>query len=180
MAWELYKNRGMKMITRNVDLYPNWKNAVRLFIEAEFKYEQLIPHSWFILALGMKKPDDNATFEDGIKFESEYRNQMEMVKKELLREHNIYIENKYGDGYYIIPPEKQTKAALDDMFTSLNKRLNKARRILKYTNIEALNYEQKRENTDAQVKVSMLKRMLKPKKVDYLIETKLLDRPIKV
>lgn len=168
------------MITRNVDLYPNWKNAVRLFIEAEFKYEQLIPHSWFILALNMKKPVDSATFEDGIKFESEYRNQMEMVKKELLREHNIYIENKYGDGYYVIPPEKQTKAALDDMFTSLNKRLNKARRIIKYTNIEALNYEQKRENTDAQVKVSLLKRMLKPKKVDYLIETKLLDRPIKV
>lgn len=169
----------MKMTTRNADLYPNWKNAVRLFIEAEFNYEQLIPHSWFMLALGMKKPVDSATFEDGIKFESEYRNQMEMVKKELLREHNIHIENKYGDGYYIIPPEKQTKAALEDMFTSLNKRLNKARRIIKYTNIEALNYEQKRENTDAQVKVSMLKRMLKPKKVDYLIETKLLDRPPK-
>jgi hypothetical protein len=170
----------MKMITRNVDLYPNWKNAVRLFIEAEFKYEQLIPHSWFILALGMKKPDDNATFEDGIKFVSEYRNQMEMVKKELLREHNIYIENKYGDGYYIIPPQKQTKAALDDMFKSLNKRVNKARRIIEGTNIEALNYEQRRENTDAKVKVSMYKQMLKPKNADYLIETKLLDRPKKV
>lgn len=143
-----------------VTLYPRWRQAVEDFL-AEFAYGSLVPHGWLEVHFGMPGMDvkEKLTTAEFAKRQFEWLSNIEAFKAELLDEHRVCLQSVHGKGYRWVPPHEQTALATKDFAKDVRKTFRSVDSKLKHLRVAELTDEQRRENTDATNKISMLKGM---------------------
>jgi len=137
-----------------VTLYPQWKQAVLDFIESGFEPGVVITHEWLHAHFGMREPK---TVEEYKKQELEFLNAFVSFKDELLNDYQIALRSVRGEGYTIVPPREQTKAALDSGRKEIRKALKKTGSWLINIRHDCLTDNERKENTDAIAKLAQMK-----------------------
>ncbi len=141
-----------------VESYPRWREALRLFHLAGFKFGDVVTHKWFSEALKLESISDSklvriAEFQKRQFF---YAEALERIRNHLLREHQIYLENEFGVGYRLVPPAEQTIAVMQKGMRNIAKEIEKMAAGVTCIQVDALDDRQRAENAEARAKVSML------------------------
>jgi hypothetical protein len=86
---------------------------------------------------------------------------IEDLKKRLLEEHSIMLQNIRGEGYVLVMPKEQTDVVLDHMDNKLKKHMRRASKRLKHIRFDLLSEKKQQENISARQRVSGVKSMLR-------------------
>jgi hypothetical protein len=141
-------------------LFPEWKQAVKDFVEANFAPGTTIDRQWFLQRFGMtESPDAQMSAEKHQELQFKWLRNMSATRDALLQQHQIALESVTGIGYRVIPPHEQTDVAMRRMKKEMRSALAKAIDTVTYTKTEALTDEQRRARNDALAKLSMLRGM---------------------
>ncbi len=153
----------MDDLETDLPLFPDWRQAVKEFLKANFKEGDLIPKDWLEKQFRMEELDDSKPMlpADWSARQFVWMRNMEAFRSELLERHQIYLSNVLGQGYRIVPPREQTSAAQEKFDREAKKSFRQAANTLKNVKISELNEAERRENLDAIAKLSMLRGMQK-------------------
>jgi hypothetical protein len=146
-----------------VTVLPEWRQAIRDFLAAGFEPGDVVPHDWLEAHFGMEAVDSEqamtlAEFQ-GRQFV--WLKNMDAFRTELLEKHQVFLSNVHAEGYRIVPPVEQTALAQDKFETEAKRAYRRAAVTLRNVKLCELTDEQRRENTDAIAKLSMLRGMHK-------------------
>lgn len=139
-----------------VKISPNWRQAVHDFL-AEFKYGDIVPHSWLVARFGLPVPDEHMS---AVAFQArqfEWLASIEGFKAALLHDHQVLLQSVRGEGYRWCPPADQTHATLREFERDAGRVFRQAGSRLKNVRHTELTYDQRRVNLDAQAKLSLLR-----------------------
>lgn len=142
---------------------PEWRQAVRDFLAADFKDGDVVPHAWLESRFGMPPLNEDEPLLPAVWQERQFRwlAMIESFRTELLEEHNIHLSNVYGQGYRVVPAREQTAIAEEKFQRETRRSFRKTALILKHVRIEQLSDSERRENMDAIAKLSKLRGMQK-------------------
>ena len=129
--------------------------TVEQFEAAGFTYGSVIPKSWFDHHLDIPEPQIIA---DVHKSQILYASLMGELRAKLLVQKKMALRTKAGVGQEVIHPGEQTEWAMSEVKNALHRELEKARDRLCYVDATALTDEERRENMDAQAKLSFFQR----------------------
>lgn len=129
--------------------------TVEQFELAGFTYGSVIPKSWFDHHLEIPEPE---TVADVQKSQILYASLMGELRAALLVTKKMALRTKTGVGQEVIHPGEQTEWAMAEVKNSIARELEKARDRLCYVNFGSLTDEERRENMDAQAKLSFFQR----------------------
>lgn len=146
----------------DVKKLPLWRDAVERFVAMNPGPGAIIPKKWFFDSFGIEKP---VTAEDQIRAGLEFLSSMDRFRSELLEDYMIDLIAVPGEGYKIIPPEEQTKTALDIRSRNIANEISKMARSVAFVNTAALDDSQRREQADGLAKVAALKTMFKRRRL---------------
>lgn len=138
---------------------PFWRLAAQSFLDAGFQPGDVIPHSWFHVAFGIKFPDGAATQNEWEKPNLQYMNGIDKLTDYLVREHQIRIWNCVGIGYRWVPPGEQTDVCFEHGVKKIGNAIKQMGRDLPNVDYAALTDEQKRRNLDAMTKLGTFRSM---------------------
>lgn len=138
---------------------PLWKLAVMKFLAAGFKDGDVVPHEWFWESLGLVMPDDDTPNGEAEKAKLLYVSGIDKIKDALLKDSQIHLRSVAGEGYIILPPDKQAPLGFEDGMELVKKGLRHATKRIANTNVQALNDQQRAEHADYCAKLSKLKHM---------------------
>nr|WKF58839.1 hypothetical protein HUO10_003340 [Paraburkholderia busanensis] len=144
-----------------VTLLPVWKQAVADFIDAGFQDGDVVHRAWFEQHFGMSEEHDSVKLEVYQARQLMWMENIEAMRRKLLEEHQIYLENVFGTGYRIVPPGEQTAATKARFEREVKKEFRRAAVALKNVRYDRLTDEQRQENLDAIAKLSQLRGMRK-------------------
>lgn len=146
-----------------LQLLPEWRQAVKDFLASEFKQGDTIPKAWLEVHFGMTELHDGKPLlpNQWNARQFEWMRNMDAFRSELLDHHRIYLENVIGHGYRIVPPREQTVAAQEKFEREAKKSYRNAANTLKNIKVNELTETERRENLDAVAKLSMLRGMHK-------------------
>lgn len=80
-----------------VKISPSWRQAVHDFL-AEFKYGDIVPHSWLVERFGLPVPDEHMS---AVAFQArqfEWLASIEGFKAALLHDHQVLLQSVRGYG----------------------------------------------------------------------------------
>lgn len=144
-----------------VTLHPVWKQAADDFISAGFADGDIIPREWFEQHFEMGALKSSMKFDAYQARQIAWLENIESLRRALLDEHRIYLENVFGTGYRIVPPGEQTGATKARFEREVKKEFRRAARGLKHVRHEQLTDAQRQENMDAIAKLSQIGGMRK-------------------
>jgi len=149
-----------EIVEQDLALFPAWRQAVRDFL-AEFKYGDLVPHSWLEQRFGMPSLRDSQqlTAQEFANRQFAWLSNIESFKAELLRDHQVCLASVRGEGFRWVPPQEQTRLATTIFEREARKAFASAGQRLKNLRADELSDEQRRENVDAVAKIASLRRM---------------------
>ena len=136
---------------------PFWKMAVEKFIQAGFKEDDVVPHSWFWEAFGLVQPDADTLLGDAEKAKLLYVGGMTKITNALCVDHQIHLRNVSGEGYRLVPTKDQASTGFDDGMELVKKGLRHATKRLANVNLQALTDQQRAQHSDYCAKLSKLK-----------------------
>ena len=139
-----------------VKLHPAWRQSVRDFL-TEFKYGDIVPHSWLVEHFGLPLPDDRISAAAFQARQFEWLAAIEAFKSVLLHDHQVLLQSVRGEGYRWVPPAEQTQAATKEFERDARKAFRTAGSKLKNIRHMELTDEQRRTNVDALAKLSQLR-----------------------
>jgi hypothetical protein len=145
----------------SVTLYPPWKQAARDFL-AEHQYGSIVTHQWLADHFGM--PDVGGAMMTAEEFQErqfEWLSNIEAFKTELLQQHQVYLESIRGKGYRWVPPQEQTRAAMDSFERDARRAFRTTGQRLQNLRVGELTNEERRENADAAARLAMVSGMAK-------------------
>jgi hypothetical protein len=144
-------------------LHPEWKQAIKDFLEAGFKEGDVITHEWLEAHFGMDalSDDEPLMLADYQERQFTWLRNIESFRSELLEVHQIFLSSVHGEGYRIVPPYEQTGLAQEKFERDASKAYRKAANTLKNVRLVELTDAQRKENADAIAKLSMLRGMQK-------------------
>lgn len=137
-------------------LFPEYEQAIDDLLQEGIEYGRVITHEWLDKHLELDVSSPNYGFDKLSRFEN-FRNR-------LVEKYKIHLKNVKGEGYRILPPEEQTVSAVKETFKSISRTVRKGIFYLSNVDTTKLSSEQKKENTDALVRMSGLKGMVKKEK----------------
>jgi hypothetical protein len=142
-------------------LFPLWKQAVKDFIDARFSEGDVITKKWLEEHFEMTPAGELTTLEEFERRAFDWLKNTTSFRESLLEEHQIALQTVIGDGYRVVPPHEQTALAREKFEKEARKSYKKA--VLTMTNVQVdkLTDQQRKENTDAIAKLSMLRGMHK-------------------
>jgi len=145
---------------QDLALFPAWRQAVRDFL-GEFKYGDLVPHSWLEQRFGMPSLRDSQqlTAQEFAKRQFAWLSNIESFKAELLRDHQVCLASVRGEGFRWVPPQEQTRLATESFEKDARKAFSAAGQRLRNLRAAELSDDQRRENTDAVAKIASLRQM---------------------
>jgi hypothetical protein len=145
----------------NVTLSPVWKQAVSDFLAAGFKDGDIVRHVWLEEHFGMEPLKDGATIKVEAMRERQFKwlQYVQAFRQELLEDHAIFLSSVYGEGYRVTPPAEQTAITMAKFEADAKQAYRNAALRLKHVRLEELSEAERRENTDAVSKLSMLRGM---------------------
>ncbi|WP_198173376.1 hypothetical protein [Cupriavidus sp. USMAA2-4] len=131
------------------------------FIDAGISDGDILPHSWLEERFGMKALDDDdvltpAAFQDR---QFAWLRNLEAFRAQLLEKHQIFLQSVHGRGYRVVPAREQTAAAQEKFEREATKAFRRAATTLKNVRLDELSDTERKENTDAIAKLSMLRGM---------------------
>jgi len=135
------------------DIEWSLRQAVDAFIDEGFNDGDLVSHDWLRWALSIN---------DQVVKDNEFvlLERMEAIKGSLLKEHRIALQNVRGKGYRVVPPSEQARYAAEEASRHIEKGMRKADQLLKHTRVELLDSAERRQHTDAEVRMASLNGML--------------------
>lgn len=144
----------------DIALFPAWRQAVQDFL-SEFKYGDLVSHDWLVTHFGMPLVRDSQkmTVSDFRRRQFDLLANTESFKHELLAHHQIYLQPVRGEGYRWSHPGEQTTLATKQFEKDARNAFRSVGQRLRNVRLTELTDDQRRENTDAIVKVSTLRGM---------------------
>lgn len=136
---------------------------MRDFLASSFKEGDIIRHEWLEQHFGMpslsaNKPMTPAEFQER---QFAWLSNIEAFKAELLETHQIFLETIFGQGYRVASPREQTALALERFEREATKSYRKAARAVKNVRLSELTESERRENSDAIARLSLLRGMHK-------------------
>lgn len=151
------------MVEREPTLLPEWRQAVKDFLSADFKEGDVVPHAWLESHFGMAALDESAPMlpADWNARQFTWLRNMEAFRAELLEQHQIFLSSVHGEGYRLVPPHEQTEIAEDKFQREANKSFRRAALTMRHVRLDALTDAGRRANTDAIAKLSQLRGMQK-------------------
>jgi hypothetical protein len=146
----------------NLELYPEWRQALKMFLEAKFTYGDIVPHDWFYTAFGLEVPHEKMTYGQVKTIQLKRLSQFEKLQEALLTQHQIDLQPDPGVGYALVPPADQSVRAVKDTFREVSKAYRKGMARAVNVSTALLTSEQRREHADHLAHLAMMGRMLKP------------------
>lgn len=132
-----------------LDRYPAWQNALALFRKDPFEAGQIVPHAWFDTALMLDRFDGKARQLARVKG-------VQKIKKALLSEDQILLENVVGVGYRVVPSTEQTGLAMKGLARKHAKATISAWNIVNNVQMDKLSDAQRQENIDARGRLAWI------------------------
>lgn len=144
-------------------LLPRWRQAIADYFAAQFKDGDIVSHAWLEEHFGLEALGDDSklTAQDFKERQFKWLACIENFKRELLEQHQIFLASVHGEGYRVTPPAEQTAIAAEKYETEAKRSYRTAALRLKNVRLTELTDDQRRENMDAIVKLSMLRGMQK-------------------
>lgn len=137
-------------------LHPAWKQAVADFLR-EFAPGGLVPHDWLVDRFGLPVPDETMSASAFQARQFEWLASIDGFKTTLLHDHQVLLQSVRGEGYRWVPPSEQTAVATREFERDAGKAFRQAGSRLKNLRFGELTDDQRRENVDAQAKMSALR-----------------------
>jgi hypothetical protein len=142
-----------------ITLYPLWREAVKAFIAADYQPGDVVTHQWLYAHFGLEMPDDDMRHGKAKRLRLKRLSQFTNFEEALLKEHQIALRPRTGQGYEIVRATEQTAWAFADGIKTVRKSLTKmADRLLNVDHAQ-LSSDQRRANADALAKMAMLSGM---------------------
>lgn len=144
-------------------LLPEWRQAVKDFLAAEFKEGEIVPHAWLEQHFGMAKLDEDKPLlpVDWSARQFDWLRNIESFRAELLEQHQIFLSSVYGQGYRVVPPREQSAIAQERFERDAKRSYRKAAITLKHVRLSELTESERKENLDAIARIAMLRGMHK-------------------
>lgn len=144
---------------------PWLQNAIDQFIADDKKDGDVITHDWLSWALEIPEPKtvDEARSVGFLRLD-----RVEEFRHYLLTERKIALQNVRGYGYRIVPPNEQAHLGVSIAVHGIRKGLDEANKYLENTRIESLTSDEAKTHTDAQIKISGLRSLMRRQKKDVL------------
>lgn len=140
-------------------LFPQWKQAAVDFLASDFKDGVIVPKAWFEKALGLSPVVGKMTQESFQKRQLEFMSGMDGLRSFLLLNHNIYLHTVHRQGYLVAPPSEQTALSVDKFERDAISAFKNTALRLRHIRLNEMDDAQRKENTDAVAKLSMLRGM---------------------
>jgi len=139
-------------------LYPAWRQAEVQLLAQGLTYGSLVTDEQLKMLLGIPEPK---TVADVTRIQLLFMSQREALRESLLENHQMMLRRTEGIGYTVVPPEQQTRIALEDRTREVKRALSKLAREVSHVQQEQLTDAQRKENADAIAKVGSLSGMVR-------------------
>lgn len=107
--------------------YPPWKEALRLFLERGWSAGDVVPLAWMYESLGLEQPTEATPNGVATRIRYVWMEQFGALRQVLLTEHKIDLASKPGVGYEVIPSPEQSARAWEDGQQEVKAALRKMR-----------------------------------------------------
>lgn len=143
-----------------VGLYPKWREAVKSFIQSSPMPGDIITEEWRCEQFGITKPS-SGKFEDFQRYQFDMLNAMQGFTRELLENHMVHLKSIGGGKYVVLAAKEQTSEAWSSGVKDIGKAMVKMATQLSHVDHSVLSVEERKENTDAQARLSFMASMVK-------------------
>lgn len=140
--------------------YPLWKEAVNKFLAMNPQPGTVLTEKWKQENFGIHLPK-NATLDDLKEYQFSMLSSFDNFRQTLLEEHQIHLKANKAGSHIMLAPREQAGAALKDFNTDIKRAVVKSKRRIENVAVEQLTNEERKEVTDAQVRVAMAASMFK-------------------
>ena len=147
------------MQEKEPELFPAWKNAIKVLLEGGLTYGSTVTRKQLAELCNIKQPDP--TIEDVRRYELELLQNIHEIKDTLLTAHCMLLVSDNKGGYIVIAPESQTQYAVDTGVKAIGREMKKMAMAVSFTKTELLSAPERAKNADAQAKISMLAGMIR-------------------
>jgi len=140
--------------------YPLWKQAVEDFISGNPQPGDVITEEWKHRHFGITPP----TYGSAVVWK-DYQLKMlsafDSFANTLTEDFQLHLRSDRRGGHVVLAPAEQTRTALDDCNAGIKRALRKSKFKLENVAVSALTTEERKEHTDAQVRLAMSATMFK-------------------
>lgn len=136
-----------------VKLYPAWKQAVKTLIESGLTYGSTLEKDRIIELCELKRP---VTIDQKERFDLRLMNCIFEIKDALLTDHKMLLATNRDGSYRVLSPKDQTQYAVEHGAKAIAREMQRMAISVQNVNLSLLDSEQRRKNSDAQAKISML------------------------
>lgn len=140
--------------TKKPTLLPAWRNVAREIEQGRYTYGDLIAWEELDQIMCMPRPSAADRADRYQVWQLQRLQQVDLLRKHLLRERQMYLDTEIGNGLRILHPHEQTARVQAKGRAELAKALRDMGAGLQHVNRSMLTAEQQRENTDAQVRLA--------------------------
>jgi len=146
--------------------HPAWKNAIDIVLKRfdEEGYGIMFSDAEILVMLELERPDVG-TYEAYQAFSLEKLSQLEGLKRALLEQSNLCLENVKGNGYMLMHPDDQIAKTSQKYYGHARKKMNKMVSILTYCDNEALSQEGKQKQLSQLGKAAFIRAAMNKRKV---------------
>lgn len=147
--------------------YPAWKDAL---VNFDFTYGDIVELDWLYEAFGLERPHEKMPYKKASEVQLEFLTNFKKLEEHLLHEMQMALRNKRSIGYEVVTPQEQTFWAEQAATSEINKSIRGMYNRQINVNRDLLTAEQKKENSDALARTSMLTTMVgrfKKKQLTY-------------
>lgn len=134
-------------------LHPEWKQALKQLLELGLESGDVISREWLEELLELPEARNAQQWQAR---QLKWLQQFERLRDELLTTHQVWLRANGAGGYEVVPPAKQTEMAYSEYSRAAFLKLKRMARIAQNVKLSELSDGERRANSDALAKMSML------------------------
>ncbi len=137
----------------DLNLFPVWKQCIKTLLGAGLTYGSTLRKDAIAEMCGLKPP---VTIADKTEYDLQLLSFVSEIRKTLLTDHQMLLATNFDGSFRVIEPREQTAFAIENGAKSIAREMRRMAEGVQYVNISLLNADERRKNSDAQAKISML------------------------
>jgi hypothetical protein len=147
-------------------LFPGWKEAVSQIVDRVGRegYGVMLSFENLFTMMDIQTPA-TATFEEWQKHQFEVLDNIENLKRSLLEDHNICLQNVRGQGYQVLHPDDQVTIAANKLFKKAMTKVRQAVEVITHVDLAALSFDGQQQQMRQLEKASFLHAVMSKKKI---------------
>lgn len=134
-------------------LHPEWKQALKQLLELGLESGDVISREWLEELLELPEARNAQQWQAR---QLKWLQQFGRLRDELLTTHQVWLRANGAGGYEVVPPDKQTEMAYSEYSRAAFLKLKRMARIAQNVKLSELSDGERRANSDALAKMSML------------------------